>query len=717
MYRRLLKSFGAFKAIRSYKHKKTQKKVGRTFTRLRPSVKSILLFVLAAVSVVTVAPISQVQAAGVSNSALKWTTQATTAGNGNWQSVTYSPELGRFVAVANFSSFPTATNRRIMWSNDGKNWVLASPVVGSITRPVFTSVTWSPSLNLFVTVMCTDSVAATCASGAGNTIVTSPDGDTWTQRTSPDATSTWRSITWGAGKFVAVADLGTNQVMASTDGINWTTASASEASAWRSVTYSPSLGLFVAVATSGTNRVMTSPDGITWTSRTAAEANSWTSVTWAAEKNLFVAVSTDGTNRVMTSPDGITWTPHAASAANTWRSVTWSAELDRFVAVAETGTDRVMYSSDGSTWTGMPSASDNGWSAVVWAPEKHAFVAVAASNTASTRAMTGAMITATTNDASNIAARSATLNGDYQDAFVGSNVNVFFRYRIAGSSDPFTETTPQPITNAGAFTANITGLTADNTTYEYKAVVQWPSNGGTQTLEGGLKTFTTQYADDDDDSISNVIEDAAPNSGDANNDGTQDSTQGNVASFVNAVTGKYAALVLDSACQITVATVKAESQNAITDLLYDYPVGMMNFSADCGTPGFTTAVQQYYFNASGSGLVARKYNPNNSSYIMIDGANVASQTIGSDTATLLSFTMTDGGSLDTDGAEDGIIIDPAGLAVAVSGNTAPTPGSSESLANTGQNITFVALIAACLFGLGIALAMMWQKLGRKQFEL
>jgi len=47
--------------------------------------------------------------------------------------------------------------------------------------------------------------------------------------------------------------------------------------------------------------VMTSPDGITWTSRSASEASSWYSVAWSPELGLFVAVASSGTNRVMTS--------------------------------------------------------------------------------------------------------------------------------------------------------------------------------------------------------------------------------------------------------------------------------------------------------------------------------------------------------------------------------------------------------------------------------
>ena len=81
-----------------------------------------------------------------------------------------------------------------------------------------------------------------------------------------------------------------------------------------------------------------------WTGRTAAEANEWRSVTWSPELGIFCTLSYDGTNRIMTSPDGTTWTARTAAEANPWRSVTWSPELGIFCAVATGGTNRVMTS-------------------------------------------------------------------------------------------------------------------------------------------------------------------------------------------------------------------------------------------------------------------------------------------------------------------------------------------------------------------------------------
>ena len=121
------------------------------------------------------------------------------------------------------------------------------------------------------------------ATGAfGNTyiVMTSPDGITWTGRTSADATTFWLSVTWSGTQFVAVGGYGSTYiVMTSPDGITWTgqTAGVDLSTALKSVTWTGTQ--FVAVGAYGTSRVMTSPDGITWTGRTSADATTeWYSV-------------------------------------------------------------------------------------------------------------------------------------------------------------------------------------------------------------------------------------------------------------------------------------------------------------------------------------------------------------------------------------------------------------------------------------------------------
>jgi hypothetical protein len=199
------------------------------------------------------------------------------------------------------------------------------------------------------------------------------DGITWTIRSTPTATEVdWRSVTYGTvngtGLFVAVSSTGTgNRVMTSPDGISWTSRTSAADNQWQSVVYGN--GLFVAVSDNGTgtskvgsmaDRVMTSPDGITWNARTAAADNDWYSITYGTVNGsgLFVAVSYDSSgdinDRVMTSPDGITWIKRTAAENHKWHSVTYGTVngTGLFVAVSTTNSDnRVMISSDGINWT------------------------------------------------------------------------------------------------------------------------------------------------------------------------------------------------------------------------------------------------------------------------------------------------------------------------------------------------------------------------------
>jgi hypothetical protein len=288
-----------------------------------------------------------------------------TVENIDWKGVCWSPELRIFVAVA---------FQRVMTSSNGINWTSISPGIQNI-NPI--SVCWSPQLRLFV--------AVALYANTPYRVMTSPDGTTWTPRTTPETGyEQMTSICWSAelGIFVAVSFDG-YRVITSPDGTNWTPRSQGvPANLWYGVCWSPQLGIFVAVASNGSNRVMTSPNGITWTGRLAAQDNQWRSVCWSPELGIFVAVAVTGiNNRVMTSPNGINWTSRFTSEGNQWSSVCWSAELRIFVAVATDGTNkRIMTSPDGTTWTGITIDTLPWWS-VCWSPELGIFAVVGGSGT------------------------------------------------------------------------------------------------------------------------------------------------------------------------------------------------------------------------------------------------------------------------------------------------------------------------------------------------
>jgi hypothetical protein len=150
----------------------------------------------------------------------------------------------------------------------------------------------------------------------------------------------WEAVTYGAGKFVAVASSGDgNRVMTSTNGDYWTSRTSASDSNWQGITYADNQ--FVAV---GSNAVMTSPDGITWTSRTVPNGE-WQAITNCG--GLYVATATWGSNYIMSSTDGIEWTVRTPSTAWSHDAVACSAEVPRFVSVSMFG--RGWSSANGTT--------------------------------------------------------------------------------------------------------------------------------------------------------------------------------------------------------------------------------------------------------------------------------------------------------------------------------------------------------------------------------
>lgn len=179
---------------------------------------------------------------------------------------------------------------------------------------------------------------------------------------------------------------------------------------------------------------------------------------------------------------------------------------------------------------------------------------------------------------------------------------------------------------------------------------------------------------------------------DLNNDGTSDSEQPNVSSISNPTTGKTIALELSTGCDIESLEVADEDQLEAQDNQFQYDNSLIDFVADCAEAGVTTNVKVFYYNVSEVGASARKYDPRTATYTLIDDANVTTQTIRSQPVTTVSYQVTDGQSLDVDGAENGRIVDPVGLAATASSSAGPS-GDSE-LASTGYGQT--ALLAGSL---------------------
>lgn len=101
--------------------------------------------------------------------------------------------------------------------------------------------------------------------------------------------------------FLAVA-ANTDTVMTSPDGITWTPRKSAFDGGWHAVL--PGGGMFVAVGDNGIgNRVMSSPDGLIWKAQVNIPDLDWWCVTYG--NGLFVAIdrfATGTSGRVITSP-------------------------------------------------------------------------------------------------------------------------------------------------------------------------------------------------------------------------------------------------------------------------------------------------------------------------------------------------------------------------------------------------------------------------------
>ena len=159
-----------------------------------------------------------------------------------------------------------------IYSTDGETWVELS------TLPTASGFeTWQALANNGETI-----VALTGDSSGFNTqtfAYSTDNGDTWTQGTMPISVN-WRAITYGNGKFVAIAY---NKVAVSDDGINWTLTD-NEIANLRNIVFGN--GLFVITPSSG-NVCYYSADGISWANTTLPESGDWRALAYGNDK--FVA--------------------------------------------------------------------------------------------------------------------------------------------------------------------------------------------------------------------------------------------------------------------------------------------------------------------------------------------------------------------------------------------------------------------------------------------
>lgn len=275
--------------------------------------------------------------------------------------------------------------------------------------------------------------------------------------------------------------------------------------------------------------------------------------------------------------------------------------------------------------------------------------------------------TVTTNPATNVSWNFAILHGNLDSVGTSSPALVSFEWATdeyyhqlrMNNCDPYDHETipPWPMTSTGQLLYSLSGL-SPGITYHFRTKAV-----GVGTTYGDDMTFTTASTPEDGDGVPAGIEDAAPNNGDGNYDGTPDSQQSNVASLPNAVNGEYATIESPAGTSLTnVAAVSVSSLPSEGRPNLMFPYGLFSFNINGVPAGSTMWVRLRFENAVPIGSQYWKYGPTP------DDPNPQHPTphwyqitLGSnDGDNVIQIPLVDGGLGDDDLTANEVIIDQGG---------------------------------------------------------
>lgn len=232
---------------------------------------------------------------------ITWTAQALALpATDAWSGVVWGEADGLFVAVATTSTTSAAS------SPDGITW---------------TGRTLPSAQNWLAVGYGNGSYVAT--SGASSTsFAYSTDGTAWNASTALGTAGDWRSVCWGdtggSGTWVSVSYNSQNVAYSTDDGVSWTVAANLPSSAnWRAVTYGN--GRFVAVAF-GSTKAAWSTDGITWNAAVLPTSLNWIAIAYNVGLKRFATYAQTSASGCATSPDGEDWTTRTVVSAS-WTAV------------------------------------------------------------------------------------------------------------------------------------------------------------------------------------------------------------------------------------------------------------------------------------------------------------------------------------------------------------------------------------------------------------
>lgn len=248
----------------------------------------------------------------------------------NWRWVNPTPQGNRITDITWAGSIYVAVGfgGTIITSVDGVIWTQQN----SGTNDYLVAVAWSGD---------------TLVAIGTNLILTSSNGIDWTSQVfSSSKTVSVVDVLWDGSRFVAY-DWINSEMYFSTDGLTWpTTPQTTAVTAYTILKMHWNGSQYLMTGFSGA--IWSSPDAITWTQHTTSVTDAITDITWTGSQYAVV-----NSNSILTSPDGVTWTLRnpAILGSFTGTGITWTGS--QLVASGDKG--KIITSPDGITWTARDS--------------------------------------------------------------------------------------------------------------------------------------------------------------------------------------------------------------------------------------------------------------------------------------------------------------------------------------------------------------------------
>jgi len=180
-------------------------------------------------------------------------TLATMPSNEEWEEIIFAQN--RFVAIS------STGDNRAAYSFDGMMWYNANaPFARSWEHLTYGN-------GLFVAV----------SPGGLDNIMISKNGIQW-ETIETTSNADWNDISYGNGLFTAVGTASNNgpSVMTSTDGLTWNSMDLTSSNVWTSITFFK--GEFLAMSFTGSNRLMKSKNGMDWSNSANQDSVNWFNV-------------------------------------------------------------------------------------------------------------------------------------------------------------------------------------------------------------------------------------------------------------------------------------------------------------------------------------------------------------------------------------------------------------------------------------------------------